>query len=97
MAQRKAWKDLSPFQRISILIGISVQISLLASALVDIWRRPSAQIRGPKPLWVMASFINFVGPIGYFTFGRKPRPITEITCDGSEACNLYRPQRAVAV
>lgn len=71
MAQRKAWKDLSPWQRVSILIGISVQLSLLASALVDIWRRPSAQIRGPKPLWVMASFINFVGPIGYFTFGRK--------------------------
>jgi len=72
MAQRKAWKDLSPFQRIGILIGISVQLSLLMSALVDIWRRPSAQIRGPKPLWVMASFINFIGPIGYFTFGRKP-------------------------
>jgi len=36
MSQRKAWKDLSPFQRISILIGISVQISLLVSALVDI-------------------------------------------------------------
>jgi len=72
MAQRKAWKDLSPFQKISILIGISVQLSLLMSALVDIWRRPSGQIRGPKPLWVMASFINFIGPIGYFTFGRKP-------------------------
>ncbi len=74
MSQRKAWKDLSPFQRISILIGISVQISLLVSALVDIWRRPAAQIRGPKPLWIMASFINFIGPIGYFTFGRKPAP-----------------------
>jgi hypothetical protein len=72
MAQRKAWQDLSPWQRVSILIGISVQISLLVSALVDIWRRPSAQIRGPKPLWVMASFVNFIGPIGYFTFGRKP-------------------------
>jgi len=22
----------------------------------------------------MASFINFIGPIGYFTFGRKPAP-----------------------
>ena len=74
MGQRKAWNDLSPFQRISILFGISVQLSLLASALVDIWRRPSAQIRGPKPLWVAASFINFIGPIGYFTFGRKPTP-----------------------
>lgn len=74
MSQRKAWKDLSPFQRISILIGISVQISLLVSALVDIVRRPADQIRGPKPLWFMAAFINFIGPIGYFTFGRKPAP-----------------------
>ena len=74
MSQRKAWKDLSPWQRISILIGISVQISLLVSALLDIRRSPAEQIRGPKPLCVMAAFVNFIGPVGYFVFGRKPVP-----------------------
>jgi hypothetical protein len=74
MSQRKAWKDLSPWQRISILVGISVQFSLLVSALVDIRRRPAEQIRGPKLLWVMASFVNFIGPVGYFVFGRKTIP-----------------------
>jgi hypothetical protein len=74
MSQRKAWKDLSPWQRVSIFVGISIQISLLVSALVDIRRRPAEQIRGPKLLWAMASFINFVGPVSYFAFGRKPAP-----------------------
>ncbi|HET9557428.1 MAG TPA: PLD nuclease N-terminal domain-containing protein, partial [Actinomycetota bacterium] len=34
-------------------------------------RRPSTQVRGSKTLWVAAAFVNFVGPIAYFTFGRR--------------------------
>ena len=26
---------------------------------------------GDKRLWVAASFVNYVGPIAYFTYGRK--------------------------
>jgi hypothetical protein len=39
--------------------------------LVDIYRRPAAEIRVNKRLWVAAAFINFVGPISYFLSGRK--------------------------
>ncbi len=48
-----------------------MQLSLLAAALVDIWRRPADQIRGPKRLWVGLSFINFAGPLSYFAIGRR--------------------------
>jgi hypothetical protein len=48
-----------------------VQLGLLATALVDIYRRPAGEIRGRKRLWVAAAFVNFVGPISYFLFGRK--------------------------
>jgi hypothetical protein len=72
--QKKQWKDMSPIQRAGILFGISLQISLLVSALIDIRRRPAAQIRGSKGLWTAISFINFVGPISYFLFGRTTAP-----------------------
>jgi hypothetical protein len=72
MSQRKHWKDLSPWQRIGIFVGVSIQISLLVSALWDIRRRPAEQIRGPKPLWAVVAFVNYFGPIAYFLFGRKP-------------------------
>jgi hypothetical protein len=46
-------------------------MSLLVAAQRDISRRPEAQINGPKAAWRAASFINFIGPMGYFIFGRK--------------------------
>jgi hypothetical protein len=46
-------------------------VSLLVAAQRDISKRPAALINGPKAVWRAASFINFIGPVGYFTFGRK--------------------------
>ncbi len=48
-----------------------VQVTLLAAALWDISHRPAAGIKGSKKAWTAASFVNFVGPIAYFVFGRK--------------------------
>jgi hypothetical protein len=28
-------------------------------------------VKGPKRLWRAVAFVNFVGPISYFLFGRK--------------------------
>lgn len=71
MRQKKKWKDFKPWQKASaILMGI-IQVSLLIAALVDIRRRPAEQIRGRKSLWAMVAFVNYVGPISYFIFGRK--------------------------
>ncbi|HLS02394.1 MAG TPA: PLD nuclease N-terminal domain-containing protein [Beutenbergiaceae bacterium] len=52
------------------LAGV-VQIVLLIAALRDVRRRPSSLVRGPKGVWVGVSFINFIGPVSYFLFGRK--------------------------
>lgn len=71
MSEKKQWKDLSPAQKAGgIVMGI-IQASLLIAALVDIRRRPAEQIRGRKVWWVLASFVNYIGPISYFIFGRK--------------------------
>lgn len=70
--KQKAWKDLSSAAKVRIAVMAVVQLSLLAAALWDIRRRPAEAIQGSKPMWVAISFVNFVGPIAYFLFGRKP-------------------------
>ncbi len=71
MRQRKSWSELPLRQRILTMVLGAVQVALLAAALIDIRRRPGYAIRGPKGLWMALSFINFAGPIAYFTLGRK--------------------------
>ena len=47
-----------------------LQFVFAAVAIVDIVR--SYETRGPKWVWVLVSlFVNTLGPIAYFLFGRK--------------------------
>jgi hypothetical protein len=47
-----------------------IELGLLIVALVDLLKRP--QTNGPKWLWVvLIVFIQIIGPIVYFIFGRK--------------------------
>jgi hypothetical protein len=71
MERRKRWNELSPQQQRAIVAAGTVQVLLAAAALLDLRRRPSEQVRGPKPLWAAAAFVNFVGPLAYFAFGRR--------------------------
>jgi hypothetical protein len=67
----KRWSELATAQKRGIALFGTVQLALLAAALVDIYRRPAREIRGNKLLWTLASFVNFVGPLTYFFFGRR--------------------------
>jgi hypothetical protein len=67
----KNWSELSDAQRRGIKLAGLVQFALLAAALADIYRRPAEEVRGKKIVWTLVSFVNFVGPISYFLFGRK--------------------------
>ena len=80
MAKQK-FGDLPPAQQRAIVVAGAVQLTLLAAALFDISRRPQDQIKGPKPLWVGISFINTIGPLAYFFFGRKRHPDEAGTAD----------------
>jgi len=68
---KKRWSDLSPAQRRATIGAGIVQNSLLVAALVDIRRRPQKKVRGDKRLWAAGSFVSWVGPIAWFTYGRK--------------------------
>ncbi|MDO8188440.1 PLD nuclease N-terminal domain-containing protein [Conexibacter sp. JD483] len=68
---KRRWSELSGRQRGGLVAAGIVQLSLSAAALLDLRRRPAEQVRGSKKLWTAASFVNFVGPLAYFTFGRR--------------------------
>lgn len=80
------WKDLNPAQQKAVVAVGAFQITLTALALRDIARRPSGSIRGSRTAWTLASFVNFIGPLAYFAFGRRrnvmettPRPVSRRT------------------
>ena len=71
MNQKKQWKEFSIATKVRIVVMGIVQIALLAAALWDIRRQPTDAINGGKKMWYALVFVNFVGPIAYFLFGRQ--------------------------
>ncbi|WP_427885055.1 DUF5652 family protein [Kribbella sp. GL6] len=74
MNGRPKWDELSPGKQRLIVAGAVAETVLKAVALADLARRPSAQVRGPKPVWaVFLTVFNSVGaaPIAYWLFGRR--------------------------
>ena len=71
MTQPKKWSELTTGQRMAGTFGAVLQLTLLVTALWDLWHRPADEINGDRRLWTAVSFVNFVGPIAYFLFGRK--------------------------
>lgn len=70
-AKKKSWSDLSGRQQSAIGVVGVVQVGLLVAALADLQRRPAEQVNGSKLLWAPLCFVNFIGPLAYFGFGRK--------------------------
>jgi hypothetical protein len=68
---KPTWSEISGPRRAAIIVTGIAQISLLIAALVDIRRRPADEVRGSKKLWTALAFVNFIGPISYFVFGRR--------------------------
>jgi hypothetical protein len=66
-------KNLTPRTRKLLVGAAAVETVLKVIMLVDLRRRPAAQVRGSKRVWTVASMINSAGlvPLGYFVFGRR--------------------------
>lgn len=71
---KKTWGELSPARRAGVIAVGAAQLILLTMAQRDISKRPAELIRGPKAAWRLAALVNFVGPMGYFIFGRLKTP-----------------------
>jgi hypothetical protein len=65
------WSDLTESQKRLVYVGGLIEAVMTAIALKDLARRPASEVRGPKAAWVLACFVQPVGPIAYFTTGRR--------------------------
>ena len=72
-ALARGWKDLDRPQRGLLIAVAAVEAVLKIVMLVDLRRRPAAEVRGPKWLWASTALINSAGlaPASYFLFGRR--------------------------
>lgn len=68
---KRSWRDLSRAQQAAIVVGGAVEVVLTTVALVDMARRPSPQVRGPKLLWAAGCVVQPIGPIAYLLWGRR--------------------------
>jgi hypothetical protein len=75
MAMKKQWNDLTPgARRLIVLLG-TFEAILKVVALVDLARRPAAEVRGRKWVWALSIILtNSVGavPATYLVRGRRP-------------------------
>lgn len=67
---KKKWREMSLRRKFSLAVLGIVQFSLLIAALWDLQRRPEEAIRGKKWVWRLLVFVNWIGPLSYFKFGR---------------------------
>lgn len=74
---RKSWADLSLPGKTAVVILGTFQVGLLAVALWDIAHRAPEEVRGDRRMWAGLAFINWVGPLAYFTMGRKRGLVSE--------------------
>jgi Phospholipase_D-nuclease N-terminal len=84
---RKRWADLSSGQKMAMIVLGTIQFGLLAVALWDIAHRTADEVRGDRRLWAGIVFINWFGPLAYFTIGRKDGLCSRLcgSCCGSES------------
>jgi hypothetical protein len=67
MTQSK--KELSPGGKAAFgVLGI-VQVAFAFLAFWDLAHRDADEVRGPKPVWIPAILVNWIGPASYFLFG----------------------------
>ncbi|GAA1879383.1 DUF5652 family protein [Lapillicoccus jejuensis] len=71
---RRPWSEIDPRVRGAIWLLGTLEGVLKLVALVDLWRRPAAQVRGSKRRWAVAIAVpNTVGvvPLIYLLRGRR--------------------------
>jgi hypothetical protein len=68
---KRSWSELTDSQKAGVIIAGALQLGLLAAALWDLAHRKPEEVRGDRRLWAGLVFINWIGPLAYFTIGRK--------------------------
>lgn len=68
---KKRWSELSPTARAAVVVGGLIELVLTAFVQRDLSKRSADEVRGPKLMWRLVSFVQPVGPIAYLLAGRR--------------------------
>ena len=68
---KKRWSDLSPAARLAIVLGGVAEVVITSIAVRDLMRRPRATVRGGRVPWLLAFFVQPIGPLAYLVVGRR--------------------------
>lgn len=60
---KKKWSDLTSGQRRAVAVAGALEATLTVAVWWDLAHRPTERVRGPKAAWVLASFMQPVGPL----------------------------------
>lgn len=71
MIKNVKWDGLSTGVKVGLIALAAVQIGLLTAALWDLAHRKPDEVRGDRCMWAGLVFVNWIGPLAYFTVGRK--------------------------
>jgi ABC-2 type transport system ATP-binding protein len=83
--QHVAATPMSPAVVALVVVLAVVELGLLAWALIDLYRRPSAQISGGNkiPWLILCLLLQVIGPVVYLAIGReRPAPATDALSPG---------------
>jgi hypothetical protein len=64
------WRDMSRWQQAAVATLAVTEIVLTTRAALDLARRNSAAVRGPKVLWWPVLTVQPFGPVAYLKWGR---------------------------
>ena len=68
---REQWEELPRWQQTGIIALAAFEVVLSTAAIVDLVRRPRAQVRGPKTLWFLGFAVQPFGALTYLAAGRR--------------------------
>lgn len=71
MRRSRRWDESSTAVKVLVMLLTAVQVSLAVSAWTDLAERPAEHVNGSKRRWAAIIAINFIGPMLYFTRGRR--------------------------
>ncbi|HYP72767.1 MAG TPA: PLDc N-terminal domain-containing protein [Microbacterium sp.] len=60
---------LSAPARVGTAVLAILQVTFAFLAFWDLAHRRADEVRGPKPAWIPAILVNWIGPAAYFVFG----------------------------
>lgn len=82
---KRSWADLSTGQKMAVIVLGTIQVGLLVAALWDLAHRTPDEVRGDRRMWAGIVFINWFGPLAYFTIGRRESLCCPSCCRPSSA------------